>query len=111
VKKQRKRFPRLLYGFMLASLCAPAGHAQETKRKITKKEDVVYPSVLKSQGIGGTVQLRVTVKPDGGVKNIAVVGGSAALADAATESVRHWRFEPANTETETTVIVKFDPKS
>jgi TonB family protein len=113
--KRPKMGPRcLFYTFLLISLCVPVGHAQESKqeskRKIVKKEDVVYPAVLKSKGIGGTVQLRVTVKPDGGVKKIDLLGGSAALADAATESVRRWRFEPASTETETTVVVKFDPK-
>ena len=111
MKKQGKRFLWSFCGFLLVSLFAPVSRAQESKRKIIKKEDVVYPSVLKSKGIGGTVQLRVTVKPDGAVKNVEVLGGSAALADAATDSVRHWRFEPATAETQTTVVVKFDPKS
>jgi TonB family protein len=111
MKSQGKRFRRLFYGFLLVSLSVSLGLAQDSKRKIVKKSDVEYPSVLKSKGIGGTVQLRVTVKPDGGVKNIEVLGGSAALADAATDSVRHWRFEPATAETQTTVVVHFDPKS
>ena len=109
--KRPKMGPRcLFYTFLLISLCVPVGRTQESKRKIVKKEDVAYPAVLKSKGIGGTVQLRVTVKPDGAVKKIEVLGGSAALAEAATESVRRWRFEPASTETETNVSVKFDPK-
>ena len=112
--KRPKMGPRcLFYTFLLISMCVPVGRAQESKqegkRKIVKKEDVAYPAVLKSKGIGGTVQLRVTVKPDGGVKKIEVLGGSAALAEAATESVRRWRFEPASAETETNVSVKFDP--
>ena len=111
MKRLGKAFRCWLCGFLLISLGGLVGHAQESKRKIIKKEDVVYPTVLKSKGIGGTVQLRVTVKPDGAVKNVEVLGGSAALADAATDSVRHWRFEPATAETQTTVVVKFDPKS
>lgn len=111
MNKHGRRFLRLFYGFLLVSLGVPAGRAQDKERKIVKKGDVEYPAVLKSKGIGGTVRLQVTVKPDGGVKKIELVGGSAALADAAMESVRHWRFEPATAETQTTVVVKFDPKS
>lgn len=111
MKSQGKIFRSLLYCFLLVSFGLPVVRAQDSKRKIVKKVDVEYPAVLKSKGIGGTVQLKVTVKPDGGVKGIEVLGGSAALADAATQSVRHWRFEAATAETQTTVVVKFDPKS
>ena len=111
MKSQGKGFRGLLYGLLLVSLGVPVGRAQDRERKIVKKVDVEYPSELKSRGIGGTVRLQVTVKPDGGVKNVELVGGSAALADAATASVRRWRFEPATGETQTTVVVKFDPKS
>ena len=114
MKKRGSGFHGLLSCLLLISFYVPAGRAQEnqdTKRKILKKEDVVYPPVLKSRGIGGTVQLRVKVKADGGVKNVQVLGGSPALADAAAESVRRWRFQAASSETEINVVVKFDPQS
>jgi TonB family protein len=76
-----------------------------------KKGEVQYPSELKKRGIGGTVQLRATVKADGTVKDIAVIGGSPALADAAKASVREWKFAPGSAETSVKVIVKFDPNS
>ncbi len=100
----------MFYSFLLISSCASVGRTQESGRKVLKKVEVSYPSALKSRGIGGTVQLSVVVKPDGSVKDIEVVGGSAALADAAKASVRQWKFAPATTETSVNVSVKFDPK-
>lgn len=87
------------------------GRAQVSQRKILKKVEVQYPSELKSRGIGGTVQLRIKVSLDGSVKDIDVVGGSAALADAAKTSVRQWRFVPSSTETSVDLSLKFDPNS
>lgn len=109
--KRRLGFRNVLFCLVLASSCVSPGHAQEAERKIVKKVEVQYPSILKRRGIGGTVRLRVVVKPDGVVKDIDVLGGNAALADAAQVAVRQWRFAPGSTETSETVTVKFDPNS
>jgi TonB family protein len=77
------------------------------ERKILKKIDPEYPAVLRDKGIGGTVRLRVTVKPDGTVKDVQVLGGNAVLSESATRAVRQWRFSPADKEGTTDVTIHF----
>ena len=77
------------------------------ERKILKKTEPDYPAVLRDKGIGGTVRLRVTVKADGTVKDIQVLGGNAVLAEAANRAVRQWRFAPADHEGTTDVVIHF----
>jgi TonB family protein len=91
--------------------CIPAGSAQDatTTHKILKKVPVPYPQVLKTAGIGGTVRLKVYIKPDGSVRDTEVLGGSAALAESAQKSVMQWKFSPGNSETSVEVVVHFDP--
>ena len=84
--------------------------AQDNDRKIVKKVDVQYPAILKRRGIGGTVRLKVAIHADGSVKDVEVLGGNPALADAAEKSVRQWRFSPGS-ESTMTVAVTFDPNT
>jgi TonB family protein len=90
-------------------LCMSVGYAQDGARKILKKVPVQYPLVLRMKGIGGTVRLKVFIKPDGSVKDTEVLGGSAILAESAQKSVSQWKFAPANSETTMEVAVLFDP--
>jgi len=85
------------------------GYAQDADRKILKKVPVLYPQVLKARGIGGTVRLKVFIKPDGSVNHTEVLGGSAILAESAQKSVGQWKFSPGNSETTVEVVVHFDP--
>ena len=96
---------------VLTFSCVSRSRAQERERKILKKVEVQYPAVLRKRGIGGTVRLKVVVRADGSVKDIEVLGGNAALVDAAEIAVRQWRFAPGDAETFMTVAVKFDPNS
>src|SRR5579859_6429284 len=77
------------------------------ERKVLKKVEPEYPSVLRDKGIGGTVRLRVTVKPDGTVKDVQVLGGNAVLAESASRAVQQWRFAPADREAPTDVTIRF----
>jgi TonB family protein len=90
-------------------LCASVGLAQDAARKIVKKVPVQYPLVLKMKGIGGTVRLKVYIKPDGSVRDTEVLGGSAILAESAQRSVNQWKFSPGSSETIMEVSVVFDP--
>ena len=89
--------------------CMMAGYAQDAARKIVKKVPVQYPLVLKIKGIGGTVRLKVCIKPDGSVRDTEVLGGSAILAESAKKSVGQWKFSPSNSETAVEISVVFDP--
>lgn len=92
-------------------VCAALTNAQESgERKILKKVEAQYPAVLKRRGIGGTVRLKVLVHADGSVKDVEVLGGNPALADAADKAVRQWKFAPGN-ESSITVAVNFDPNA
>ena len=98
-----------LLGCLLLALVGVAPmRGQEAERKILKKVEAQYPSILKRRGIGGTVRLKVTVHADGSVKDVEVLGGNPALADAAEKAVRQWRFAPG-TESVVAVSVAFDP--
>jgi TonB family protein len=92
-------------------VCGTLTNAQDNgERKIIKKVEAQYPSVLKRRGIGGTVRLKVLVHADGSVKDVEVLGGNPALADAADKAVRQWKFAPGN-ESTITVTVNFDPNA
>ncbi len=94
---------------LLMLSCISVGYAQDAGRKILKKMPVQYPLVLKEKGIGGTVRLKVFIKPDGAVRDTEVLGGSAILAESAQKSVSQWKFSPGNSETSMEVVVRFDP--
>lgn len=91
-------------------LCISPCRAQEAERKVLKKVEAQYPSILKRRGIGGTVRLKVAVKADGTVRDVEVLGGNPALADAAEKAVRQWRFS-AGSDSTVNVSVSFDPNS
>jgi TonB family protein len=89
--------------------CSATGQAQDSARKILKRVPVPYPSILKSKGIGGTVRLKVFVKPDGTVRDSEVLGGNPILAESAQKSVMQWKFSAASSETAIELSVTFDP--
>jgi TonB family protein len=100
---------RNLCCFLVMLSCMSVGYAQDAVRKIVKKVPVAYPSVLKMKGIGGTVRLKVFIKPDGSVRDTEVLGGSAILAESAQKSVSQWKFSPNSSETVMEVSIVFDP--
>jgi TonB family protein len=85
------------------------GHAQDTKRKILKKVPAEYPQILKDKGIGGTVRLKVFIRPDGSVKDTEVLGGNPILVESAQKSVKQWKFSPLNSDSNEEVVVNFHP--
>jgi len=101
---------QLLCGSLLTLCFALPGDSQDSGRKLLKKVEAQYPSVLKKRGIGGTVGLKVHVKADGNVKDVEVLGGSAILADSAVAAVKQWRFaEGAESAMEVSIV--FDPNA
>lgn len=107
---RRIRPQRVLFCLFVLLLCLPVGHAQEADRKILKKVEAQYPAILKRRGIGGTVKLKVFIHADGSVKDVEILGGNPALADAAEKAVRQWKFAPG-VESTISVSVNFDPNS
>lgn len=108
--RSRKSWLGALFFSMLLA-CSLSSYAQDSGRKVVKKIPVAYPSILKSKGIGGTVRLKVFVKPDGTVRDSEVLGGNPILAESAQKSVAQWKFSPASSETAIELSVTFDPHS
>lgn len=109
--RNRRGLVGLTLCLLAGTVCASAGQAQENgDRKVVKKVEAQYPAILKRRGIGGTVRLKVVVHADGSVKDVEVLGGNPALADAAEKAVRQWKFAPGN-EAAITVSVNFDPNA
>ena len=65
-------------------------------RNPTKIKDVTpeYPSVAKSARIGGTVQVELTIAPDGTVADARVVKSVPVLDQAALAAVKQWQDTP-----------------
>ena len=62
--------------------------------KLTHYVKPVYPPEAKENNIHGIVRLRIIVGTDGVVKFLEVLSGHPALARAALDAVRQWRYEP-----------------
>jgi TonB family protein len=86
--------------------------AEEMERRIVHKFLPEYPQPAKSAGIQGKVVLDAVVGPQGNIEQLRLVSGPGALAQAAMDAVRWWRYQPylANGQpvaVETTVELDF----
>ena len=81
---------------MRATLATTAVRVGGAIRNPTKIKDVTpeYPSVAKSARIGGTVQVQLTVGPDGKVADAKVVKSVPVLDQAALDAVKQWEYTP-----------------
>ena len=71
-----------------------------------------YPDAARQAGVQGTVVLNALVNAEGAVTQVKTVSGPDALAVAATDAVRWWRYEPylvngQPVTVETTITVNF----
>lgn len=85
----------------------PPGVEPESARPIIFRNVPAYPRIAVSLKITGAVQLQAIVRADGTVKQVRVVGGHPVLAEAASQAVMQWRYEPESTETTELVKVSF----
>ncbi len=79
------------------------------KRRITTRSSPGYPELARSMALQGVVKIEALVASDGSVKEVAIKGGHPVLAQAAVNTVRHWKWEPAGHESHEIVEVKFTP--
>lgn len=79
-------------------------------RKLIRRTDPEYPSLLKDKKIGGIVNVLVTVSADGTVKQTQIVGGNPVLGTAAETAIHHWKYVPAANETTESVTIRFNPE-
>ena len=62
--------------------------------KIVSKVDPIYPRDALSEKISGTVTIEATISERGTVDEAKVLRGEPALAAAALNAVRQWRYSP-----------------
>lgn len=79
---------------------------------IVKKVPPEYPQEAKDQRIQGAVVLRVTIDQLGDVAAAELISGHPALAPAAIDAVKQWKYKPyllnqQPVQVETQVVVDF----
>jgi TonB family protein len=107
-RRWRNRAQRLALCACVAGLLPFVLASQENEPKPVKKVVPAYPDVLKRMGISGTVRVRVTIAPDGSVKDVEARGGSAIFAEAVTRAVKEWRYPPSDRQRVSNVSVAFE---
>ncbi len=81
----------------------------ESPRPITFRVLPDYPKIAATMKLTGAVQLQATVRPDGTVKQVRVIGGHPLLAEAASRALMQWRYEQSSRETTESVRISFGP--
>ena len=81
--------------------------------KLLQQKKPIYPASAESVGIAGTVLLRAVISVDGGIMGLTLLSSpNPALADAAMDAARQWRYQPTllngqPVEVVTTISVNF----
>jgi TonB family protein len=83
--------------------------AETAKRQALVHPDPIYPSILKRYNVGGVVKIEIVVAPDGKVKTATLKGGDATLGQSALETVRLWKYTPADSESVLSIEFRFNP--
>jgi len=101
--------------FVLVLTCAflaPRADAQQdatSKRRIVNRTATPYPALARHMALSGVVKVDALVAPDGTVRTLDVKGGHPVLAQAAANTIRQWKWEPAAHESHELVEIRFSP--
>src|SRR5260370_27445953 len=85
-----------------------ATHLYADTRKSVKTVPPAYPAIALKMRIEGTVKMDVTIEADGSVADVKVLSGHQLLASAATDAVKKWRYETAESKSTQPVNVEFN---
>jgi protein TonB len=82
------------------------------QQHLLHRVDPEYPAEAEQAHMQGLVVVNASIAPDGTVKRVEPVSGPPLLAQAATDAVRWWRFQPYQVNgqavpVETTIEVDF----
>jgi TonB family protein len=88
--------------------------ADVMERLVTHRVDPDYPAAARPGKLRGIILLDVVVGRDGSVVETRALNGPEILAQAATDAMRWWRFQPYRVDgkpvsVETTVAMEFKP--
>jgi TonB family protein len=67
---------------------------EEAEGRLLTRVEPKFPAEALNSHLSGTVILEVQVAEDGTVSNIRTLSGDPLLANAATDAVRQWRYQP-----------------
>ncbi|MGZ6264876.1 MAG: energy transducer TonB [Bdellovibrionota bacterium] len=99
--------------FFACTLLSPvAPRAQQespARRKLVNHPAAPYPALARTMALAGIVKVDALVAPDGTVKGLNVKGGHPVLAQAAANTIRQWKWEPASHESHELIEIRFSP--
>lgn len=80
--------------------------------KLLKSVQPIYPQMARTQHVSGNVQIDALIDAGGNVSSMKVLSGPALLRDAALESLKQWKYQPAEldgkpTPMHLTVVLQF----
>jgi TonB family protein len=80
--------------------------------KLLKSVQPVYPQMARTQHVSGNVQIDALIDADGNVSAMKVLSGPALLRDSALQSLKQWKYQPAEldgkpTSMHLTVVLQF----
>ncbi len=105
----KARIVRIIAILVLLSSCL--AFATEGARKPSpNNRPVSYPETARQMHLSGAVKLDVLIAANGKVKKVDVLGGNPVLAAAAVDTVKSWTYEPAPSDTDETIVVKFEQR-
>ena len=95
--------------FSFANFLPCSAEGPETgNRKLIEKSNPVYPALARKNGLTGIVKLRVMISADGRVKDLEVLGGNPLFIGSATNSVKTWKWAPADHATSEVIELEFN---
>jgi len=83
---------------------------------VVQKAPLKYPDAALKAHVEGTVVLKIVTSYSGDVQEVTVVSGDPALAQAAADAIKQWKYKPylvdgSPAEMETQVIIGFHLKT
>jgi TonB family protein len=98
----------LLSGWAASSSQLMWGQGELT-RKVRTRVTPTFPDLARRLNLSGVVKIRLTVAPNGSIKDATLVGGHPLLANAAMDAVKKWRYEAAPQESSGIIEIYFAP--
>ena len=96
--------PSMIVLVLLSSSAALAA----ARKPSPNNRPVAYPQTARQMHLSGVVKLDLLIGANGKVKKVEILGGNPVLAAAAAETVKGWTYEPAASDTNETVVIKFE---
>jgi TonB family protein len=88
-------YPSIRVPAELKSQMARGGASLQIGR-LTSRVDPIYPAEAEQQRIEGAVKVHAIIGRDGAVQSVALISGTPLLAQAVTDAVLQWKYQPAS---------------